>query len=74
MIEFDKKLLGKIHDDEILSRMELGGVLGEFKEIKDPKKSLHSRREVIKLQWLRREYSENLYPKGENKDNKKADN
>ncbi|KKN31974.1 hypothetical protein LCGC14_0818540 [marine sediment metagenome] len=39
LIEFDKKLLGKIPDDEILSRMEIGGVLDEFEELKDPKKA-----------------------------------
>jgi len=39
LIEFDKKLLGKIPDEELLSRMEIGGVLDEFKELKDPKKS-----------------------------------
>jgi len=32
-------LLGKIPDDEILSRMEIGGVLDEFEELKDPKKA-----------------------------------
>ncbi len=39
LIEFDKKLLGKIPDDELLSHMEIGGVLNEFKELKDPKKA-----------------------------------
>ncbi len=39
LIEFDKKLLGKIPDDEILSREEMDGILGEFEELKDPKKA-----------------------------------
>lgn len=39
LIEFDKKLLGKIPDDEILSRQEVHGILDEFEELKDPKKA-----------------------------------
>ncbi len=42
LIEFEKKLLGKIPDDELLSLMEIGGVLDEFKELKDPKKAKKS--------------------------------
>ena len=38
LIEFDKKLLGKIPDDEILSTQEIKGVLDEFEELKDPEK------------------------------------
>ena len=34
-----KKLNSKVVDDEILSRQEMGGVLGEFEELKDPKKA-----------------------------------
>jgi len=39
LLEFDKKLIGKVADDEILSRQEMGGVLREFEELKDPKKA-----------------------------------
>ena len=39
LIEFDKKLLGKIPDDELLSRMEIGGVLDEFRDPRDGKKA-----------------------------------
>jgi hypothetical protein len=39
LLEFDKKLIGKAPDDEILSRQEMGGFLGEFEELKDPKKT-----------------------------------
>ncbi|KKM71596.1 hypothetical protein LCGC14_1429020 [marine sediment metagenome] len=38
LIEFDKELLGKIPDDEILSLQEIKGVLDEFEELKDPEK------------------------------------
>ncbi|KKM76344.1 hypothetical protein LCGC14_1381130, partial [marine sediment metagenome] len=29
----------KIPDDEILSRQEMDGILGEFEELKDPRKA-----------------------------------
>ncbi len=39
LLEFDKNLLGKIPDDELLSREEMIGILGEFEELNDPKKA-----------------------------------
>ena len=37
-LEFEKDLIGKIPDDEILSRQSLSGFLGAFEELKDSKK------------------------------------
>ena len=37
-LEFAKELIGKIPDDEILSRQGLSGTIGIFEELKDPEK------------------------------------
>jgi hypothetical protein len=39
LLDFDKGLFGKIPDDEMLSRQEMGGALDSFEEFKDPKKA-----------------------------------
>ena len=36
LLEFDKELIGKIPDDEILPRQDLSGIAGSFEELKDP--------------------------------------
>jgi len=37
LLEFDKKLIGVIPDDEILAHGEMHAVLDSFQELKDPK-------------------------------------
>ncbi|MHA1914462.1 MAG: hypothetical protein ACW986_03705 [Promethearchaeota archaeon] len=39
LLDFDKKLIGKIPDDEIMARKEMGSLLSGFEELKDPKKA-----------------------------------
>ena len=39
LLEFDKKQIGVIPDDEILAFTEMGGFFDSFKELKDPEKA-----------------------------------
>ncbi|MFW9782576.1 MAG: hypothetical protein ACFFFB_09875 [Candidatus Heimdallarchaeota archaeon] len=39
LLDFDKQLFGKLPDDEMVSRQEMGAIFDSFEELKDPKKA-----------------------------------
>ena len=39
LLDFDKDLIGKIPDNEIMAHREMGGILDGFEELKDSKKA-----------------------------------
>ncbi|MHA2185400.1 MAG: hypothetical protein ACXAAI_10410 [Promethearchaeota archaeon] len=37
LLDFDKELIGKVPDEELMARKEMDGLLNGFEELKDPK-------------------------------------